>query len=486
MLRLKQISDDDGFAKRKSELNDAFQKADIFFESELWADAASRFAECSRQVENLEKLDSERTTAVEMRGKAVAAQSSAENAQAGEYAAAEWENAVRLLSDGEAAYGRMDFAAAIAAFGDSAAGFSKSEHKAIEERKAREEAERKAREEAKRKAREEAERKAREEAKRKAREEAMKRRVQEESERKDGIGKVLALASLIGLAVIAGLWLMNEPAGTSGTNVTETTKVPDVSSIPDVLSPAFAPRTNEPRTKTLTLPGGATMEMIYVAPGSFMMGSPESEDGGSNDETLHRVALTKGYWLGKYEVTQRQWESVMGENPSYFKGADRPVDNVSWKDCQRFIAKVDAEARRQFGGGARLPTEAEWEYACRAGTTGRYGGNGNLDDMGWYDGNSRSETHPVGQKRTNAWGFYDMHGNVCEWCSDWYGSYDGDASDPTGAASGGDRVLRGGGWLDYARYCRSAYRDGHDPGRRIGYYGFRLCCSAGPRGGAEQ
>ena len=243
----------------------------------------------------------------------------------------------------------------------------------------------------------------------------------------------------------------------------------------------------ELRTKTFTLPGGVKMEMVYVAPGSFTMGSPRSEDGHYDDETQHRVTLTKGYWLGKYEVTQRQWESVMGENPSRFTGPDRPVENVSWDDCQRFIAKVDAEARRQFGGGTRLPTEAEWEYACRAGTIGPYGGNGNLDDMGWYDGNSGSETHPVGQKQANAWGFYDMHGNVCEWCSDWHGSYGGSATDPTGAASGGSRVLRGGGWNSDARDCRSAYRDGDYPGYRGYSYGFRLCCSAGPReGGAEQ
>ncbi len=197
MLRLEQISDDDGFAKRKSELNDAFQKSDIFFESGLWADAASRFAECSRQVENLEKLDSERKTAMERRKKAITAQSGAKNAQAGKYATAEWENAIGLLSEGEVAYGRMDFIAAIAAFSNSAAGFSKSEHKAIEkckeaERKAREEAERKQREwtehnkacvEAERKARERGERKAREVAERKAREEA-ERKTREEAERK--------------------------------------------------------------------------------------------------------------------------------------------------------------------------------------------------------------------------------------------------------------------------------------------------------------
>ncbi len=188
MLRLKQISDDNGFAKRKSGLNDAFQKADIFFESELWSDAASSFDECSRQVEFLEELDSERKTADEKRKNAVEAQDSAKNAQAEKYTATEWGNAIKLLSDGEAAYGRMDFATAIVAFSDSAAGFSKSEQKAIEERKeaerkAREEAERKAREEAERKVREEAERKAREEAERKARE-AAERKAREEADHK--------------------------------------------------------------------------------------------------------------------------------------------------------------------------------------------------------------------------------------------------------------------------------------------------------------
>ena len=230
----------------------------------------------------------------------------------------------------------------------------------------------------------------------------------------------------------------------------------------------------------LTLPGGVKMEMIYVAPGSFTMGSPSFEDGRYDEEVQHRVTLTKGYWLGKYEVTQRQWESVMGNNPSDFKGGDRLVDNVSWKDSQEFCRKVNDAAIRQFGGGARLPTEAEWEYACRAGSTGPYGGSGNLDDMGWYGGNSGSKTHPVGQKQANAWGFHDMHGNVWEWCNDWYGSYDGDATDPIGPASGEIRVLRGGSWSLSARRCRSAFRLRLIPGFRSYDYGFRLCCSALP------
>ena len=243
-------------------------------------------------------------------------------------------------------------------------------------------------------------------------------------------------------------------------------------------------------TRTLTLPGGAKMEMIYVAPGSFTMGSPRSEKGRakSTDETQHRVTLTKGFWLGKYEVTQAQWKSVMGSNPSGFKGDNLPVENVSWNDCQEFIRKVNAEAKSQFGGEARLPTEAEWEYACRAGSAGAYAGTGNINTMGWYRGNSGKKTHPAGRMRSNAWGFYDMHGNVWEWCSDWYGSYaGGSVTDPAGPASGKYRILRGGCWLADARGCRSATRLGLSPDKHYWDDGFRLACSAEPGGqGAEQ
>lgn len=244
--------------------------------------------------------------------------------------------------------------------------------------------------------------------------------------------------------------------------------------------------------KTLILPGGAPMDMIYIAPGSFTMGSPSSEDGRYSDETQHRVTLKKGYWLGKYEVTQKQWQSVMGSNPSDFKGDSLPVESVSWKDCQEFVAKVDAICRRQLGGGARLPTEAEWEYACRAGTTTAYSwGNALNGDKANCDGNYpcgttvkgpyKQRTAAVGSYQPNTWGFYDMHGNVWEWCQDWYGSYDGAATDPSGPASGSDRVLRGGGWYVSARFCRSAYRFRNGPGSRNWIFGFRLCCSAGPR-----
>ena len=236
-------------------------------------------------------------------------------------------------------------------------------------------------------------------------------------------------------------------------------------------SPVVARKTGDVRT--ITLPGGAKMEMIYVAPGSFMMGSPESEEGHDDDEKQHHVTLTKGFWLGKYEVTQAQWKSVMGNNPSHFKGDDLPVENVSWYDCQEFIRKVNA----QLNCGARLPTEAEWEYACRAGTSGPYAGGG-LDSMGFYRDNSGWKTHPVGRKIPNPWGFYDMHGNVWEWCNDWSSDYpSGSVIDPAGPASGVKRVLRSGSWNYFAGSCRSADRDLWKPGTRNSNRGFRLCCS---------
>ena len=221
--------------------------------------------------------------------------------------------------------------------------------------------------------------------------------------------------------------------------------------------------------------------MIYVGPGEFVMGSPEEEIGRDIDETQHKVKLTEGFLLGKYPVTQRQWQSVMGNNPSHVKGPKLPVEMVSWDDCQKFVKKVNAK----LNCGARLPTEAEWEYACRAGTTGLYGSDGILEQMGRCDNTVFGfglKIHPVGMKKPNAWGLYDMHGNVCEWCNDWYGDYPADTViDPQGPAAGSYRVLRGGSWSSNARNCRAAYRFRNLPGSRSGYNGFRLCCSVGPR-----
>ena len=215
------------------------------------------------------------------------------------------------------------------------------------------------------------------------------------------------------------------------------------------------------------------MEMIWCAPGTFLMGSPLAERGRFDDEPQHEVTLTKGFWLGKYEVTQKQWKSVMGENPSKFKDPDRPVESVSWEDCNAFIRELNVA----LGGVARFPTEAEWEYACRAGTSTAVAGNGLLSDMAWYDANSGNETHPVGKNHPNAWGFYDMHGNVLEWCYDWFGKFEAKATDPKGPSIGSFRVLRGGCWFFYARDCRSAYRLKRDPVLRNAIFGFRLACS---------
>ena len=207
------------------------------------------------------------------------------------------------------------------------------------------------------------------------------------------------------------------------------------------------------------------------------MGSPSGELGRQSNETQHSVTISKGFWLGKYEVTQAQYEAVMGGNPA----KNYPVYYVTWYDATNFCAKLTASekaaGRLPSGYVYTLPTEAQWEYACRAGTTGDYNVNGAaLSDLGWYFDNSDSKTHPVGQKKPNAWGLYDMHGNVWEWCLDWYGSYPSSAvTDPKGPSTGSGRVVRGGGWETPADYCRSAYR-GYYPDSYGGYGsgGFRV------------
>jgi formylglycine-generating enzyme required for sulfatase activity len=214
----------------------------------------------------------------------------------------------------------------------------------------------------------------------------------------------------------------------------------------------------EKGTKTVRLPGGAAMEMVWCPAGTFLMGEPGKQ---------RRVRLTQGFWMAKYEVTQRQWESVMGKNPSRFKGGDLPVESVTWRDCTEFCHRA--------GHGLQLPTEAQWEYACRAGTTGDFGGNGNLDAMGWYDANALQQTHPVGKKKPNAWGLHDMHGNVWEWCRDCFAEIRGgrEATDPAGPATGARRVRRGGSFLGGARDCRSAGRFSSVPSQSGSGLGFR-------------
>jgi len=210
-----------------------------------------------------------------------------------------------------------------------------------------------------------------------------------------------------------------------------------------------------------------------IEPGKFIMGSPENEPGRYTDEIQHEVTLTKGFYMQTTPVTQGQWAAIMGNSPSYFQISDNhPVESVSWEEAKEFIALLNS---RTEGVTYRLPTEAEWEYACRAGSNTPYANGNNLDEMGWSINNSLSTTQPVAQKKPNNWGLYDMHGNVWEWCEDWYGDYSpGSVTDPTGANSGTGRVIRGGSWLHQAGRSRSAKRGGYSPSSNYYSLGFRL------------
>lgn len=197
--------------------------------------------------------------------------------------------------------------------------------------------------------------------------------------------------------------------------------------------------------------------MIWIAPGTFLMSSVH----GAGDDT--RVTLTRGYWIGRTEVTQAQWQAVIDHIPlpSFFKGSERPVERVAFETvvifCARLTERERAAGRLPAGYVYALPTEAQWEYACRAGSTGLFAGP--LDAVAWYEANSGGQTHPVAQKEPNAWGLYDMHGNVLEWCADWFAGYPGGrVDDPRGASEGQFRVLRGGSFNAAAGMCRSSYR----------------------------
>ena len=239
-----------------------------------------------------------------------------------------------------------------------------------------------------------------------------------------------------------------------------------------------------------TITNSIGMKLVLIPKGTFMMGSPESEERRRNDETQHQVTISKDYYLGVTEVTQGQYEKVMGTNPIYFlkrviRKSDSsmyPVEQVSWGDAVEFCKKLsDLPEEKAAGRVYRLPTEAEWEYACRAGSKTAYSfgeSSESLGDYAWVEGNSNKQTHPVGEKKANAWGLYDMHGNVWEWCSDWLGEYPkGAVSDPVGPREGSIRVIRGGGWSGGAALCRSAIRGWCNPSFRKGYYGFRVALS---------
>ncbi|WP_443901309.1 formylglycine-generating enzyme family protein, partial [Odoribacter laneus] len=218
--------------------------------------------------------------------------------------------------------------------------------------------------------------------------------------------------------------------------------------------------------------------MVQVEGGRFQMGGTPEQGSDANDweKPVHEVTLSD-YYMGKYEVRQSEWEAVMGNNPSYFKGDDLPVEQVSWKDCHEFIGRLNALTGLSF----KLPTEAQWEYAARGGSLSKsykFSGSNDLEEVGWYGSNSGNYTHRVGEKQPNELGLYDMSGNVWEWCEDWYGDYSSDSqSDPIGAVSGSFRVYRGGSRNSGARLCRVSYRLYNAPNRRNSFLGFRLVCS---------
>ena len=229
---------------------------------------------------------------------------------------------------------------------------------------------------------------------------------------------------------------------------------------------------------TIPVKDGISIEMVKVEAGSFDMGATsEMENPYEDEKPVHRVTLTNNYYVGKYEVIQALWQAVMGSNPSKFKGADLPVEQVSWNDCQDFVSKLNAMTGKRF----RLPTEAEWEYAARGGKKSRgyqYSGSNTLGDVAWYGDNSGSKTHAVGTKQPNELGIYDMTGNVWEWCQDWYDSYSSSPqTNPTGAASGSYRVYRGGSWYVSAGLCRTSCRNNGAPGIRSIILGLRLVLS---------
>jgi len=239
--------------------------------------------------------------------------------------------------------------------------------------------------------------------------------------------------------------------------------------------------------RTLMLPGGVPMSFAFVPPGSFLMGSNHPE-GYDEEKPVHRVDLTKGFFLGVSPVMQSQWAAVMGNNPSHFKGETRPVEQVSWEDCQEFFEKLGAAQERGLKVG--LPTEAEWEYACRAGTTTEYhfgdvlntdlaNYNGDYSWNGSPKGKKRGETTDVGLFPCNAWGLSDMHGNVWEWCQDAFDENYYQSSPTQDPICNNDqeivRVLRGGCWNHYPDCCRAAFRNGDGPASRYGSVGFRVC-----------
>ncbi|MGD0090686.1 MAG: bifunctional serine/threonine-protein kinase/formylglycine-generating enzyme family protein [Planctomycetota bacterium] len=347
---------------------------------------------------------------------------------------------------------------------------AEAQRKAEEEAKARAEAEAEAREEAEAeaqrkaaaelRARTEAESWAAAKAEARARVEAEPRRLAEARAKAEAEARARAAA--------------REKALREGLGKTDSAAFAPVEAAAQARVATYAKHSGLPLNMVLTLGREVELELVLVPPGSFKMGSPETERGRAPDETEHEATITTAFYMGKFPVTQEQYEAVVWKNPSLYKGPRNPVERVSWEDANEFCRKLRAKKAKNV----RMPTEAEWEYACRADSPARfYCGDTieHLNAMGWCFANSGSSPHPVGQKRPNAWGLFDMHGNVWQWCQDWYGQYPaGAVSNPPGAASGEYRVLRGGSWLSYPWICRAAIRLKLAPATRDFNLGFRI------------
>ena len=314
--------------------------------------------------------------------------------------------------------------------------------------------------EARRAAEEEARRKAEEEQKRKAEE-------QKRNTAKKSSSKNAWLWIVIGVIAVVGIIIGVNSNGNSSDSGNSKQSGGAIQSGNNTLS-------QQNFSKTYTA-NGVSFDMMMVKAGTFTMGATsEMKDPYSEEKTTHQVTLTNDYYIGKTEVTQALWKAVMGNNPSYFKGDNLPVEEVSWDDCQKFISKLNSLTGQNF----RLPTEAEWEFAARGGNNSnhyQYSGSNELGDVAWYDGNSGDKTHVVATKQPNELGLYDMSGNVWEWCSDWFGNYSSSSlTNPTGPNSGSNRVNRGGSWSNNARYCRSSYRNYYTPVSSCFNLGLRL------------
>ena len=292
--------------------------------------------------------------------------------------------------------------------------------------------------------------------------------------------KALVLAVVL-IGLVAGFAKVMEDNHREGLRIAAEAKAESERLAAEAKAKAEADRRELPQ-KLQTTTAGAQVNLLLtdavaqsfalIPAGRFTMGSASSEVDRSSDERQVEVSLSQPFWLAKTEVTQAQWEAVMGSNPSRFKGPNLPVENVSWEDAQAYLTKLNEKGVLPDGWKFALPTEAQWEYACRAGEKGPYSG-GTLDEVGWYGDNSGNQTHEVGQKKPNAWGLHDMHGNVWEWCADWYEDTLKGGADPAGPSSDVLRVCRGGSWIIDASGCRAAPRCRSNPGNRNSVLGFR-------------